>query len=307
MSDQHLEHRLRHVAVVLNAKAGALVTTQDDGTAALASLFEAAGLHASFIGDSAGDLPARITAALANNPDAVVVAGGDGTIACAAQIMHGKTEIPLGILPFGTANLLAKDLRLPIGDPQAAIAAIARAKPRTIDVAEVNGHVFLCAAMLGMPTHLGRHREEARGARLQFLRRLPSATLRHILRPHTLRADLTISAQTIRIRAAAATITVNPMAEATGPRFARATLDGGTLVLYEIRARGLRAWAGFIGRVLTGRWRQDPALREYTAPTMRLDRSGQAATHVMLDGELRLLESPLAFTCHKRALTVLVG
>lgn len=291
----------------MNAKAGALVTAQEDGTAALASEFENAGLQASLIGEAAGGLPARIAAALAENPDAVIVAGGDGTIACAAQIMHGKTEIPLGILPFGTANLLAKDLKIPIGDPQAAIAAIARANLQTIDVAELNGHIFLCAAMLGMPTHLGRHREEARGATLQFLRRLPFATIRHILHPHTLRADLTIGADTIRIRAAAATITVNPMDDATGLRFARQTLDGGTLVFYEIRARGLLAWANFIGRVLTGRWRQDPALREYTAPRMRLDRQGQAATHVMLDGEMRLLESPLTFTCHKRALKVLTG
>ncbi len=301
------EHRLRRVAIVMNAKAGAFLTAEDHGTASLASLFENAGLQARFIGEDAGDLQARITAALAEAPDAVIVAGGDGTVACAAQIMHGKTEIPLGILPSGTANLLARDLRLPIGDPPAAIAALARASVKTIDVAELNGHLFLCAAMLGLPTHLGRHREETRGARLQFLRRIPFATLRHVLRPRTLRADLTIGPKTIRIHASAATITVNPMEEATGPRFARQTLDGGTLVFYEIRARGLLAWTNFMARILTGRWRHDPALREYAAPNMRLNRRGHAATHVMLDGELRLLESPLTFTCHPRALKVLAG
>jgi diacylglycerol kinase family enzyme len=40
---------------------------------------------------------------------------------------------------------------------------------------------------------------------------------------------------------------------------------------------------------------------------MRLDRRDQPAMHVMVDGEIRLLEPPLDFVCHPGALTVLVG
>ncbi len=299
--------RLRRVAVVLNAKSGALLTAEDDGGAALTELFARDGMQARFIGDEAGTLPERIAAALSEEPDAVVVAGGDGTVACAAQVMHGKTDIPLGILPFGTANLLAKDLRLPIGDPAAAIAALGRGRVLAIDVAEVNGHLFLCAAMLGLSTRLGRHRENARGQTLDFLRRMPLAALRNVLRPRTLRGELSVGGETIGIRASAATVTVNPMEEATGLRFAREKLDGGTLVFYEVRARGVAGWARFLGRVVTGRWRRDPGLREWSAGRMRLERRGQAATHVMVDGELRLLESPLDFVCHPGALRVLTG
>jgi diacylglycerol kinase family enzyme len=307
MPHEHAAYRLRHVAVVMNAKAGALLSAQDDGAAALDHLFARNGMQVRFIGDDAGTLPERIEAALVANPDAVVVAGGDGTIACAAQVMHGKTETPLGILPFGTANLLARDLNLPIGDTEAAIAALGRGKVRLIDVAEVNGQLFLCAAMLGLPTHLGRHRENARGAKMTFLRRLPLAALRHILRPNPLRARLSLGGEYFRIRASAATITVNPVEEVTGPRFARQNLDGGRLVFYEIRARGIMGWAKFIGRVLARRWRRDPGLREWSGRWMRLDRLESRAIHVMVDGEMRLLDPPLDFTVHPGALRVLAG
>lgn len=307
MEQQNSEQRPRRVAVVMNSKAGALLAAEDDGAAALAGLFANEGIQVRFIGNDAGTLPERIAAALATEPDAVVVAGGDGTVACAAQVMHGKTGIPLGILPFGTANLLARDLALPIGDPAAAIATLGRGKVQAIDVAEVNGHLFLCAAMLGLPAHLGRHREETRGSKRKFLRRIPFATLHNVLRPNTLRGELSIDNRQARIWASAVTVTVNPMVEATGVRFARACLDGGTLVLYAVRASGVLGWARFVGRVLAGRWRHDPALAEWSARRMRLDRLGQAGIHVMVDGELRLLTSPLDFTCHPAALKVLTG
>jgi diacylglycerol kinase family enzyme len=301
------EQRLHRVAVVMNAKAGALLAQRDDGSAALVELFAKHGLQAHCIGNGSGTLPERIAAALADQLDAVVVAGGDGTVACAAQIMHGKTDIPLGVLPFGTVNLLAKDLRLPIGDTAAAVAALAGGRMQAIDVAEVNGHLFLCAAMLGLPTHLGRHREHMRSEKLKSVVRLPLATLRNVLRPNPLRGELAVAGQKIRIKASAATVTVNPMEESTGLRFARQRLDGGTLVFYEVRAWGIAGWVKFIARVLARRWRRDPAEREWSAERMRLHSLGTPALHVMVDGEIRLLTPPLDFLCHPRALNVLVG
>ena len=50
----------------------------------------------------------------------LVIAGGDGTIACAAQQIVG-TDVTLGILPFGTMNLLAVDLGIPVGNIAAAM------------------------------------------------------------------------------------------------------------------------------------------------------------------------------------------
>ncbi len=84
--------------------------------------------------------------------DIVVVGGGDGTInALAPGII--ETGLPLGILPLGTANDLARTLGLPLGI-EGAVAVIAAGRTRRIDLGEVNGHPFFNVASLGFGVDL---------------------------------------------------------------------------------------------------------------------------------------------------------
>lgn len=77
-----------------------------------------------------------VQAAIARGIDALVVVGGDGMVSLAANALAGTT-IPLGIVPSGTGNDAARGLGIPLGDTDAAVAAlwtaIARG-PRVIDV-----------------------------------------------------------------------------------------------------------------------------------------------------------------------------
>ena len=293
---------MKRVAVVTNAKAGAMLDTPD-GWPSLPDLFSAAGLRADFIPIDSGSLRERMQAAVASRPDAVVVAGGDGTVACAAQIVAGSS-IPLGILPFGTMNLLAKDLGLPIGDTAAAVRLLAAWTPRNIDVGDVNGHVFLCASMLGLPARLGRYREQTRGSTMKLWTRMVWATTRSLMHFVPFRAEADLDGEQVRLDASAATITVNAVAEASGSQFRRVRLDGGTLVLYVMSARGVAGLTGFLLRVFAARWRGHSALREWSTPKLSIDRRGRA-TRVMNDGELMLLQAPLRYQCRPAALTVL--
>ncbi len=84
--------------------------------------------------------------------DAVVVAGGDGTV---NEVANGLPldGIPLGVFPTGTSNLLARDLRLPF-DPEAAARVLAAGRRRRLDVGTVNGRRFLMVVGIGWDAHV---------------------------------------------------------------------------------------------------------------------------------------------------------
>lgn len=86
--------------------------------------------------------------------DLVVVGGGDGTLNSAARGLY-DTQLPLGILPLGTANDFARTLGIP-ADPLAAADLIVAGAPRAIDLGEVNGHLFLNVASIGFSADLAR-------------------------------------------------------------------------------------------------------------------------------------------------------
>ncbi|MBP1326923.1 YegS/Rv2252/BmrU family lipid kinase [Leucobacter exalbidus] len=77
--------------------------------------------------------------ALAAGCDLVIAAGGDGTVRAVASAL-GETGTPratLGIVPLGTGNLLARNLSIPLGDPQAAFALALAGKTAPIDLGQV--------------------------------------------------------------------------------------------------------------------------------------------------------------------------
>ena len=84
--------------------------------------------------------------------DLVVVGGGDGTINAAAPGII-DTGLPLGLLPLGTANDLARTLGVPL-DLDEAVAVIAAGHTRRIDLGAVNGHPYFNVASLGFGVDL---------------------------------------------------------------------------------------------------------------------------------------------------------
>jgi diacylglycerol kinase (ATP) len=100
---------------------------------------------------SAGGLTSAILAE-AETADGIIVAGGDGTLNAAAEALV-KTGLPLGILPSGTANDLARTLAIP-EDPRKAAEIIASGHTRRIDLGSVNGHYFFNVASIGLAADL---------------------------------------------------------------------------------------------------------------------------------------------------------
>jgi diacylglycerol kinase (ATP) len=87
--------------------------------------------------------------------DMVIVGGGDGTLNAAVQGLVG-THLPLGILPLGTANDLARTLGIPPSVPEAC-QIIAGGQLRSIDLGWVNGQYFLNTASMGLSVKITRN------------------------------------------------------------------------------------------------------------------------------------------------------
>jgi diacylglycerol kinase (ATP) len=80
--------------------------------------------------------------------DAVIVGGGDGTLSTCAKAM-AEIGRPMGILPLGTANDLARTLKIPTALPEAG-AIIAKQYSEPVDIGMVNGHPFFNVVTIGL-------------------------------------------------------------------------------------------------------------------------------------------------------------
>ncbi|MEA3326067.1 MAG: YegS/Rv2252/BmrU family lipid kinase [Chloroflexota bacterium] len=91
-----------------------------------------------------------ISRGVSNGVDLIVAAGGDGTISLVSNALVG-TSIPLGILPLGTGNLLAKELKIPM-NLQKALNTITADNPHIIklDTFHLNGHHFVLNLSVGV-------------------------------------------------------------------------------------------------------------------------------------------------------------
>lgn len=110
---------------------------------------------------AASDAAAQVRMAIRDGFDTIIACGGDGTIHDVLQGIAGK-EAALGIIPLGTANAMAHDLRLPF-DSASAARALLTAVPKRIAVGKIdyrnfNGlpefRYFTVAAGVGVDAHL---------------------------------------------------------------------------------------------------------------------------------------------------------
>ncbi len=93
--------------------------------------------------------------ALTENPERIIVIGGDGTINEVASAML-FTNIPLGIIPLGSGNGLARHLGIPIDFDKALIKAI-KGEIITIDAGKWNERPFFCTAGIGFDATVAAH------------------------------------------------------------------------------------------------------------------------------------------------------
>jgi diacylglycerol kinase family enzyme len=289
------------IRVIVNRGGG---SAGDDAVARIEALFAAAGADAEVRAVAPEALADECTvAAGAGGIDLVAVAGGDGTLGTAAAALADSGR-PLGILPLGTLNHFARDAGIPT-DLEGAVAAIAAGRPKRVDIAEVNGKVFVNNSAVGLYPHMVRLREaqqaKGRSKRLAMLS-ASLATLRSF-RKHR----LWISAPGLEAPIE------TPLLFVGNNRYQidlfalgrREAIDAGELCLYAIRAhnRARLLWAGLRG--LFGRLDQqrDFVTAYVTEAEISSDR---ARLGVATDGEQQGMATPLRYRIRPGALTIMV-
>jgi hypothetical protein len=146
--------------VIMNRGAGG----PGDPQARIAELFRAHGATPRIVHPNGDHDIASVARKAAQSSERIVVAaGGDGTINGVAGELAGTDKI-LGVLPIGTLNHFAKDLRVPLG-LQMAVRTVVDGRVVAVDAGEVNGRIFLNNSSLGIyPQFVSRR--EAQQSRL---------------------------------------------------------------------------------------------------------------------------------------------
>lgn len=165
-------------------------------------------------------------------PAVVVVGGGDGTIRRCAELLRNSGH-SLGILPVGTANLLARSLDVPL-DIAEALRVVIKGKDLEIDAVEMNGQLFFNVCSVGLYPALTRKREQRRKSHLhwpKFIRWIVDTSMsgfevmqswRHV------RFKITIDGQVQSGKVISFALANNDKL----PLFEKTQLDSGEIVIY---------------------------------------------------------------------------
>lgn len=236
----------------------------------------------------------------AASADLLVLGGGDGTMHAAAPALI-ETGLPLGILPLGTANDLARSLGIP-QDPVGAAQVMLRGEPRRIDLGEVNGRPFFNVASVGVSVALARALTgdlKRRWGRLAYA----IAALRVLPQARPFRAEIRCNGEVHHVRTLQVAI-------GNGRHYGGgmvveegASFNDGVLHLYSLefdRALWLALVAPALRRGRQGTWRQ-----VRTASCTEAEIHTTRPRTINADGEL-VARTPARLRILRQAVTVLV-
>jgi diacylglycerol kinase family enzyme len=229
------------------------------------------------------------------------MAGGDGSLGAVAAVALER-DIPFVCVPFGTRNHFAQDLGLDADDPLAALAAFTGSE-RRVDIAAVNGRVFVNNVSLGLyASFVHDPSRKTRNRLMAFLRMVP-AVLGRSRRPLAVsfeidgRSEEHLALVVLAANNAYRMTSIADLGE-------RERLDEGRLHVYVIEAVDRRRLLALLGQAVLGRPAQAEGWLEWAAPAFRIVHA-RPRVRAAVDGDPVVLESPLELEIRPRALRVL--
>ena len=233
----------------------------------------------------------------------VVAGGGDGTVNAVASAVAGSDKT-LGVLPLGTLNHFARDLKIP-NDLERAARTIVSGHTVRVDVGEVNGRIFLNNSSLGLYPTIVREREKNKKlgsgkwpafvwAAVTALRRYPFLDVR-----------LSADGKEFRRRTPFVFVGNNEYAMERLNIGVRDCLDKGQLSLYIAHRTGRWGLVRLALRALLGRLREEKDFLALCTKEIRIQ-TRHKRLRVAFDGEVDVMETPLHYRVRPGALRVIV-
>ena len=228
--------------------------------------------------------------AIDGGADVVGMAGGDGSQALVASVA-AERGVPMVVIPAGTRNHFALDIGLDRDDVVGALEAYREAREQTIDLADVNGRIFVNNVSLGLYATIVRSPEYRDAKRETTLTALPD-----MLGPGSEPFDLRFTTPDGVEHEGAHVIQVSngPYGTTTGGITSRPRMDTGRLGVFSLVVPDAVSCTRAIAALTTA----TPALYEgyktWSAPTFEV--ASAAPIAVGLDGESLEMDPPLVFS-----------
>lgn len=247
------------------------------------------------------ETPEEVSADIArrrHEADLVIVCGGDGTINSAARGVL-ETGLPMGIMPMGTANDLARTLGIP-DDLLRAADVIVGGHTSRIDMGEVNGHPFFNVASLGLAAKL------ARGLTPEAKRRWGKlgyglAALKVLLEAHPFRAEIISDSGQVSVKTLQIAVGNGVHYGGGSVIHADATIEDGHLDLYSLELKNVWKYGLMLGAFRRGEHGAWDEVR--TAKSTEFDIRTREPMAINTDGDI-VTHTPAHFIIRPSAVSV---
>lgn len=249
------------------------------------------------------EVAARIRHLASSGVGRVAIAGGDGTLAAAAEAASAS-QIELAIIPGGTLNHLAKDLEIP-DDLEDALRLAVTGDVRPVDAGTVNGRLFLNTSSVGTYVTFVRMRERLEGW-LGYRLASIAAGIRLLVRPRVFTVEVEIDGVLQRYVTPLVFVGVDERELKLPTLGGRAENGRRGLHLLIVRGRSrarLAALAFAAAARGTRSAARTPALDSYLVDRFSITMR-RAQGRVATDGELHVMKAPLEYVWVRNAVRV---
>jgi diacylglycerol kinase family enzyme len=289
------------ITVLVNPSAGGTTTPElpDD----IAAAFGALGATPRIVTLTPGDDVVALARDAANTSDVVVAAGGDGTVNAVAGVVAG-TDVVLGVLPVGTLNHFAQDVKLP-ATLKDAVATVVAGRVVQVDVAEVNGRLFVNNSSIGVYPNAVEIREQLRGAGRGKWTAMAIASWRVVRTYRGLRVTLSVNGRQFSTRTPFVFVGNNEYVIEGLKVGKREHLTGGRIFVYLAPRITTRRLPMLVLRTLFGHASAVGAFEIIPTSDVTIDTTSRRAI-VSLDGETSTLKMPLRYQARPGGLRVIV-